>query len=358
MTILQENKHPPPSVPAGWQSSKSTVKASDQSAPYQSAADAAKASTLDPKARAAVLGEQQLPGKSIFDFLSSTARDKLAAATGKSNLPPALGEGAPAGFEQSETEKRRTLWDLVPPLDKQTAAAALHRGTSGWMPYAEDVDKRGRYRYFLELRAGLQSNLPERAKTSSTDEWAKELREFAQAAEVFKPISGLMASRFNSSSAAPKLASDAPDASARTPLREEDPAEKAAKLGMYGPLTRSRQPFYPTRLLCKRFNVKPPANTTVDPESGVAGAAGADGLVDSSRRLDVVSQASLDRMMREASFKPASFVSGGIEGEASVPVRQEPVKVDSEINVALEGQKAGDAVFKAIFGSDDEDDNE
>lgn len=356
LAILQENKYPPPTIPEGWIPAKSYQTAAEKQAPYQSTADAAKASTLDPKARAALLGEQQLPGKSVFDFMSPAARDRLATASGKTNLPPALGEGAPAGFQTSEAEKRRTLWDLVPQLDKQAAAAALQRGSSGWMPYAEDEEKRARYRYFLELRAGLQSNLPERPKTFSTDGWAKELREFAQAAEVFKPVSGLMASRFTSSASTPKLASDAPDSSSATTIqKDDDPAEKAAKMGMYGPMTRSRQPFFPTRLLCKRFNVKPPANVAVDP----GGAPDGDGeYVAESSRHDVVSQASLDRMMREASFKPVGgFVSGGMEGgeESSYARRDEPAEMDVERNEALERQRAGDDVFRAVFGGDEED---
>ncbi|KAK5120552.1 hypothetical protein LTR85_006208 [Meristemomyces frigidus] len=358
LTILEETKYPAPVIPEGWSSSKSSVKPGESNAAFQSTADAAKASSLDPKSRAAMLGEQQLPGKSIFDFLSPAARDRLVAASGKSNLPQALGEGAPAGFEASEADKRRTMWDLVPAIDKQTAAAALQRGISGWMPYAEDEDKRIRYRYLLELRAGLQSNLPERPRTFSVDEWAKELGEFAHAAEVFKPISGLMASRFTSSSSAPKLASDAPEPTS-TPQKEEDPAEKAAKMGMYGPLTRSRLPFYPTRLLCKRFNVKPPANAGVDP-GGASGAPGA-ATVNANKRLDVVSQASLDRMMQEANLKPAGFVSGdteGVEANAGPTTQQQSARVDVEKNDALEGQRAGEAVFKAIFGSDDEEDQE
>jgi len=355
LSVTEENKHPPPTVPEGWVSSKESVTGAESKAAYQSAADAAKASTLDPKSRAALLGEQQLPGKSVFDFLSPAVRDRLATASGKSNLPPALGEGAPAGFEASESEKRRTLWDLVPDLDKQTATAALQRGVSGWMPYAEDEAKRSRYRYFLELRAGVQSSLPERPKTFSIDEWAKELREFAHAAEVFKPISGLMASRFTSSSSAPKLASDAPEPSLAAPQKEDDPAEKAAKMGMYGPMTRSRQPFSPTRLLCKRFNVRPPASVRVDP--GAAPDAAGE-TVGTSKRLDVVSQASLDRMMREATFKPSRLASGGNEGgrqEGSFPGPAQPAQVNVEKNDALEGQRAGEAVFRAIFGSDDED---
>lgn len=350
---IADNKYPPPEVPPDWKPAGQTA-TNDNTSTYQSTADAAKASTLDPKARAELLGEQQLPGKSIFDFLTPAQRDKLAAASGKTNLPAALGEKAPEGYEQSAADKRRTLWDLVPFLSKETAAAALARGRTGWMPYAEDLEKRERYNYYLELSAGLQSNLPPRPKASSQEEWAKEMREFAEAAEIFKPVSGLMASRFTSGSNTPQLASDRPDAARKPPEKDEDPAEKAAKMNLYGPLTRKREPFYPTRLLCKRFNVRPPPNVA----AGSAGDNPTETTVDESRRLDIVSQASIDRMMMEANFQAAGTGRGNAEGgvvATAVHEQKERAAVDVEKNEALEGPKAGEDLFKAIFGDDSDD---
>ncbi|KAK0365619.1 hypothetical protein LTR91_024699 [Friedmanniomyces endolithicus] len=382
LTITEENKHPPPEVPPGWQSTKTSTAGSTTTDPnstptFTSTADAAKLSTLNPTSRTALLGEQPLPGKSIFDYLSPATRAKLATATGHSNLPPARNERAPAGFEASEADsKRRTLWDLVPALDKETAGAALQRGKTGWMPYAEDEGKRERYRSFLELKAGLRADLPERAEGFGLEAWGREMGEFAQAAEVFKPISGLMATRFTSSaSGAPRLASDAiePAAAARVERgRSEDPAEKAAKMGMFGPLTRSKVPFYPTRLLCKRFNVRPPANVGADRDEG--GGGGAEGGGAGNKRLEVVNQASLDRMMREANWEKrpvageGGFVSGGMEGgsggdgggeaggkEEELARERLPAEVSVDTNEALEGRKAGEAVFRAIFGDSDEE---
>ena len=359
LIIIVESKYPPPVVPEGWKSSHPN-NASRNDKDYQSTADAAKSSTLDPKSRAALLGEQQLPGKSVFDFISPTARDKLATASGRSDLPAALGEKAPAGYAPSDAERTRSMWDLVPPLEKATAEAALQRGRSGFMPYAEDESKRNRYVGFLELKAGVISSLPIKLSGISTDEWAKELLEFAKAAEVFRPISGLMASRFTSSaSSGPRLASDAPEASTTKKGENEDPAEKAAKLGMFGPgLTRSRQQFFPTRLLCKRFNVKPP--THVDPSGGENGQG--TGASASSSTKEVVSQASLDRMMQEANWSGMTggkaFLSGGAEGgseDVPMAVRRVEGRVDAEMNAALEGERPGEDIFKAIFGSDDED---
>jgi G patch domain-containing protein 1 len=361
LVLLQENKYPPPSIPPGWKSSKLSSTDSTTAQTYTSTADAARASTLDPKARAALLQEPQLPGKSVFSYLTPAARERLASATGNTNLPAALSEKAPANYIPSGADQRRNLWDLVPELDKDTALAALQRGKSGWMPYAEYPEKRTRYRAFLSLKAGFASELPIRPADMGKDEWVTELREFAQAAEVFKPISGLMATRFASSTSAgtsgPKLASDAPDAEGSSRGKEEDPAEKAARMNMFGPLTRTKQPFYPTRLLCKRFNVRPPKQMAPDAEEEGTGNAG-------STKADVVSQASLDMMMREASRSRAGgngFANGGVEGgeeSASAPDvgRAKVEEVDMEKNEAIEGKRAGDEVFKAIFGSDSEDD--
>jgi G patch domain-containing protein 1 len=229
------------------------------------------------------------------------------------------------------------------------AASALQRGTSGWMPYAEDEAKRARYRSFLESCSGQRDALPERVKGSTMDEWTKEMREFAQAAEVFKPISGLMASRFTSSSSAPRLATDTAPSSLERPIKSEDPAEAAAKIGMFGPVTRTRVQFYPTRLLCKRFNVKAPAHA--DPGNGPTGDSG----VVSDSRLDVVSQNKMDQMMRETWSRPtnASAESNVTSAEPVQP--QVRPQVNVEVNEAIEAERPGDAVFKAIFGSDSED---
>lgn len=127
-SVNSEDKYPPPQIPPGWKSSKGRS-AEAENANYVSTADAAKASKLDPKSRAALLGEAQLPGKSVFDFLSPEARERLASATGKTNLPPALGE-VPAEFALTEAERQQELVRQLPELDKATAVAALARGAS------------------------------------------------------------------------------------------------------------------------------------------------------------------------------------------------------------------------------------
>lgn len=360
IVVEQSRKRfPPPKIPPGWKSSKGISSSGAVDANFQSVADAAKASTLDAATRASLLGEKPLPGKSVFDFLSKEARDRIAGITGRTDLPQGRGEAAPDGFK---SEGPKNLWTFVPALDKEIAAAALAKGATGWMPYAEDLKKRARYVGFLELRAGLRQDLPERAPETSIGDWAKELEEFAHAANVFKPTSGIMASRFTSSSASSQGGTKNNSGENSNLLRTaavkaEDPAEQAAKMGMYGPMTRTQFAFYPSRLLCKRFNVPPPKDVPPSADPGEEG----------NRTHEPVSKPDMDKMVHEYLTKgnalhqrpawmtaPAGTASATSQ-PAPVAVMPEHATVDVEKNEALDKERAPEDVFKSIFGDDDED---
>jgi G patch domain-containing protein 1 len=353
--IQSSGEYAPPKIPEDWKSAKHPT-AGSVPATYLSTAEAAKESKLDPKSRASILGEPALPGKSVFDFLSPAARERVVAASGKSNLPVALGE-IPKGYSMTDEERQKELLAQVPKVDKYTADAALGRGASGFMPYGEDESKRSRYRAYLENQAGISPNLPERGPEVSRDNWLKELKEFANCAQIFKPMSGTMATRFTSSTTAPKLASDAPDSASllsKPAPKPDDPAEQAAKLGMYGPMTRSSHDWSPTRLLCKRFNVKPPAHV----QPGSTEHADEQGPASKNMAPDLISKASMDSIRRESGGFNSQLNTTSNRAEEPVSIEKaKEVVIDSERNEALEGQKAGEAVFKAIFGDDTDDDD-
>ncbi|KAK0617418.1 hypothetical protein B0T14DRAFT_433306 [Immersiella caudata] len=367
-TINCEGKYPPPKIPTDWESSRRS-KPETAAEVFVSTADAAKASTLDPKARAALLGEKQLPGKSVFDFMSAASRERLAAVTGRTDLPPARGE-VPAGFALSEAERLQELISRVPKLDKESAVAALARDTGSGAPYADNDVKRSRYRAYLEHQAGFRKEFPAKPPHLNNDEWLREFGEFFNCARIFKPMTGFMASRFTTSSgtktnSGSNGAVNDQDLVSRPPLKPKDPAEEAAKLGMYGPMTRSVAEFYPTRLLCKRLGVKAPA--FVQPEEG--GASGNPKKSDDSSQfggfgnamaarqghlgLDFGSVASSEATM------PTEATSAQGQRDDVLKLAAPPVEVvDSTRNKALESARAADAVFKAIFGDSDDDDED
>ncbi|RDW71909.1 DUF1604-domain-containing protein [Coleophoma crateriformis] len=343
----------PPQIPEGWKSSKQSKTASRQSE-YLSTADMAKASKLDPKARASILGEAALPGKSVFDFLTPSARERLVSASGKSNLPAALGE-IPQGYSLTQEERRKEMLGQIPKIDIEVAEAALSRGASGFMPYGDDLPKRERYRAFLEYQAGISSNAPEQTPGDLKERWLKELKEFADCALIFKPMTSMMASRFTVSTTAPNIAPKSSDLVTESLLskpipKPEDPAEAAAKVGMYGPLTRSSQNFYPTRLLCKRFNVKPPAH--VRPDAG-------EDLSQDNKTANLISKSTMEEIRKQSSgmgFQTRQLGDNGHDIEIESEEKAPEVVIDMEKNEALEGQRAGEAVFQAIFGDDSDDD--
>lgn len=354
---LRSDEHRPPEVPPGWESS--LIKDDEDSgiSEHTSVADVAKTSILDYKSRASLLGEGQLPGKSIFDFISPATRDRLASASGKADLPQGLGENPGTGSEAPAESYKQRLQSAVPQLDQETASQALTRGRSGWLPYADDEAKRERYTTFLEIRAGLRpttegDELPPRAAHMGQEDWVVEMQEFARAAQVFKPVSGLMASRFTSSkSSLPTKASGDGSASTEELLtkprsKPEDPADAAAKMGMFGPMTRSIFNFYPSRLLCKRFNVSMPEHASQPPQPSQMPPASILGMPSSSGPQNPpVSHGSLKPQSEELSI-----------ASALTPTQAEMTTSDPGRNEALEQPKPDQALFKAVFGSDSEDD--
>ncbi|KAF4990097.1 hypothetical protein FDECE_14505 [Fusarium decemcellulare] len=332
-------EYAPPTVPEGWVSSKAP---SDQAtcSNYTSTADAAKASTHDAKSRAALLGETSLPGKSVFDFISSSARDRLAAASGKKNLPRGLGQ-VPEGFAMSEEEKQQALWDEAPILDRETAVAAISRGSSG--PYADDEAKKARYRTYLEHFATGNQPLPYKPQGMAGEDFARELAEFYNCARIFKPMTGFMASRFTT---AKKPSVISADGSTGTELLSKpepkvaDPAEEAAKVGMYGQMTRTVEDFYPTRLLCKRFNVKAPAHSRPGNDAGTNSRSRGPGPEDMGA-TSTATEGETELIESAPSTAPAP-----------PPPESEPA-INPEKNEAVEGKTAHDEVLRAIFGDSD-----
>ncbi|KAL3590568.1 hypothetical protein FPOAC2_12762 [Fusarium poae] len=334
-------EYAPPPVPEGWVSSKIS---SDQANPpdYKSTADTAKASTHDAKSRAALLGEKSLPGKSVFDFISSSARNRLATASGNSSLPQGLGE-IPEGYAISEEERQQAVWDQTPKLDQETAIAAISRGSSG--PYADNEEKKARYRTYLEHFATGSQPLPYKPRGMAYDDFAKELSEFHNCARIFKPMTGFMASRFTTAKKPSTVLANEPEADllSKPEPKITDPAEDAAKIGMYGKMTRKVQDFYPTRLLCKRFNVRPPAHSQPDTQTGMG--SGSRNHEDPRPMDDVeISSRSPNVDIQMIEGTPAGTVPPAPELEPTI---------NPDKNEAVEGKTAHDEVLRAIFGDSD-----
>lgn len=170
---------------------------------------------------------------------------------------------------KSKTDKYKTPTDkLIIDIDEKTASSAL----KGFMPFDEDPEKQTRYIKYVRFCNGKSDKTDVSKSTLYLDE--KEREEFIMSAQIFKPSSSLISSRFESSSI-----SLPPQVQLKAGLSRPDfqkkytDAEKIEPLAIYQPKTKNVESFpqrityvwTPSSLLCKRFNVNPP-----ETESGLA----------------------------------------------------------------------------------------
>lgn len=276
---LSDEKCKPPEVPEGWQPNHLLQDPEFTMRDSASLTRNVKLTHQTPQSRAKILKEAPLPSKSVFDYLSPAARDRLVAASGRTDLPPALGEAPLVSIGEVPVPSVFEGYNLdYPYLDPTIALTAMTRLRKDKdKPYDDDLPKQGRYKDFLRFSSDSKLTServpPLRAPSHRTDdEHLEELNEFATTANLFRPASGFLASKFTSAaSSVVSLAGNGISSSEqcrngqdsgnliRNPHKKPtDPAEEAARIGMFGVATRSTVGFFPTKLLCKRFGVDVP----------------------------------------------------------------------------------------------------
>jgi len=94
----------------------------------------------------------------------------------------------------NKAQERAALMQEIQ-IDSHTAFLAM----KGFIPFGADPKKRERYLEFLDVQAGVKS--PQgKPYSQRTFQELVELREFAKAARIFKPLTSTMATRFSTSS--------------------------------------------------------------------------------------------------------------------------------------------------------------
>ncbi|CAG8509984.1 5095_t:CDS:10 [Acaulospora colombiana] len=323
--------------------------------------------------RGALLGEVPLnaPSRSVFDYVSRSDKERLG------NL---------IGFKIDTTGEKHTEKSsrvTIPKVEKEVALEAL----KGYIPFEENKKKQARYKQFLEAQAEMTAiELLKQPEELTSEEYAKELDEFAQAARIFRPISKMMASRFTSS----KSSSDefkqpisgirpGPEKSSKsqkdidedqinqnsTVQKEESAAETAARMNMFGILTRTTTIFYPNRLLCKRFNVANPHPEHKEESYSEKTQKG---------QKEALSKETMDDILLKQNIQPfkefsssADLTNNDIhdENSESKNFNQAESKLSQEVSSQLYDVKEVDVqrkrpameLFEFIFGSSDSEDD-
>jgi len=131
----------------------------------------------------------------------------------------------------------------------------------------------------------------------------------------------------------------------KEPDEKVDPKVNAAKMGMYGPLTREVKPWVPAKLLCKRFGVREPDVSLETKAEDVKPGPSTDlPVAPSASSPSVVAGENAGGTTRGGG--PRDITNLGL-GEDETQGRD-----------ILTYQRPGVDVFKAIFASDDEDEDE
>ncbi|KAF9197947.1 hypothetical protein BGZ49_001382 [Haplosporangium sp. Z 27] len=299
--------------------------------------------------RAMVLGETPIdaPRRSVFEYIS---------AENKSRLDNMLGFVMDV---EGEKRLKKDHWE-VPKIEKSAAEEAL----KGFMPFSDNIAKQNRYKQYLNIQAGISDEKIELVEGFSAEDMTKELNEFVQAARIFKPLSSSMANRFTTATkviefaqpaAGLRSAEETKTAQMTAPIpgmveKMEVPksqAAKAAAMGMFGPLTRTVVDFYPSKLLCKRFNVSNP-----HPEHKDLGP---------EKAKDLLDKKTMDNMMMSRIPGSGMFTEDnalGVSEESSeANIQDQVASVESETAQPEDEvlERPSMDIFKAIFDNSDSD---
>ena len=309
-----------------------------------------------------MLGETPLPSapRSIFEYISKKDQERLKNITA-SRLP---GPSRADTTEQQPTPPPSTFpsqGPYIPHTEPHVAQAALQ----GFQPFTSNPNKQSRYTAYLRAHAdpGSGVSIPACLPTQTPETYAREMNEFAKSAALFRPVSGAMAGRFTSAAVlelGPKIVEglhtpsveQASKETEQEPIveeekKEEDPKVHAARLGMYGAMTREVKPWQPARLLCKRFGVTDP-NPEMHfdtPEASTSAAA------DVSQSTDATGGAGGVGTGGVTDVQPDPAVPRGKRDLANIGLGED----DGQGDDILTYERPPMNIFKAIFASDDEE---
>lgn len=320
--------------------------------------------------RGSLLGETPLPGsaKSVFEYMSEKDRERIQRIA--SNFASGKTSSTPAVHPSFSTTSETTATIPPPPAAKTTTTIEPHVAQAallGFQPFTTDPVKQARYTTFLQsFASGSTTTTPslQPLPDQTNGEFTKELADFSKAAALFKPMSGAMQGRFMSASVldmGPRIIEGLHHPSSSQAESEEnegkeeiepekvaeenvDPKVNAAKMGMYGPLTREAKPWVPARLLCKRFGVREPNISTEDAKPGPS----TDLSVAPSSSVTVGANAG------GTTRAGAGAEVGGPRDITNLGLGED----ETQGRDILTYQRPTVDVFKAIFASDDEDEDE
>ncbi|KIJ65418.1 hypothetical protein HYDPIDRAFT_27428 [Hydnomerulius pinastri MD-312] len=375
--VAEDMWFPIPDVPKGWKPNPKRVWEQQRAAegdkenkaapktfpvPSQTQTHAQWKSGISADERGAALGETPLPSapRSVFEYMSKKDQERIKNIASGRFTAPTANETAEQPSSSSAPQQ-----SYIPHTEPHIAQAALR----GFQPFTTDPTKQARYMAYLRANAehGSGATIPPRMPTQTAETYAREMSEFAKAAALFRPVSGAMAGRFTSAAVldlGPKIIEGLHTPSAEQALhdkdsetdndnqkdkegKDEDPKVHAARLGMYGTMTREVKHWQPARLLCKRFGVKDPDPEVPVETPEVSTSASASQGTGLGAELDASMGAIRDGT---SSFFEGRTASSGKRDLTNIGLGED----DRQGDDILTYERPAMDIFKAIFASDDE----
>jgi G patch domain-containing protein 1 len=374
--------HAPPKVPADF-TGQHVVK-TEQENNETNAPKISKESLFSFEERGNALGEKPIEQRSVFDYMPKHSKDKLDQA---------VSYFIDIGKDKSQLSE-------FPTIPKDVAKLALQ----GFMPFGDNLKKQARYRSYLENQAGMlsENGIPKTVlpipEGLTYEIGMKETDEFAKAARIFRPISAMMSGRFTSASETSKnvevvnfegglkteeqYRKEKEQRIKETPKPEKKQLSQeaeAAAMKMFGNLTRTVKPFYPNRLVCKRFNVKDPHpnhDHTADKAAGRTQSGNKDALskesmetilnerlplqkfTSVSEMTESLAQPDDDPMMKAVVPKPSQRSEDSAAPTTGIETAKKEENEDEDGGPPLDYERPSMDIFKAIFDDSDLEDEE
>jgi len=227
--------------------------------PRASPAQRQKPSRFSPAEVGSEVGREQQGRKSRWDQKGSTSGNNPSIEERRSKLFPdecntTVKEEEGKDSDDVPVELPDFLLNYQPEPDTKPV------GQQGaFKPFARNEAKQARYEQYLVCVANNRRDALPILQPKSMTEWEKERErvEFERASMLFKPMKGVIGSRFVS--AGESEDADKGEEGLHTASDSEaGQARKAADMKMFGQLTRTVEEWHPAKLLCVRFNVAHP----------------------------------------------------------------------------------------------------
>lgn len=189
--------------------------------------------------------------QSVFDLISTGDRNRLLSAR---NRKPEDGRspqrrvdpGASGERERVERREVAVREEVVLRTGGAVAAGSESRprpSQAAHRPYPDDPSKQERYELYRCGRRSFSGTEYDRLT-----EWEKqrELKDFHRTCRVYRPLEKSLTDKFTRGRG---------EEGERQSLKD---SEEAAKMEMFGVMTRDASEWHPHRVLCKRFNIPDP----------------------------------------------------------------------------------------------------